>query len=242
MLDLMQRVLCHPYDYIGILNRRVLYLKEIIEEAESVYTFRFEPKNSIGWLSGQHGIFFLPKFTELRDSKRAFSIASTSSEKFIQISTIIPAQPSKFKAQLLQLKIGDSVTMFGPFGEFYLKENVGHIVGVAGGIGITPFRSLLYDVVQSGRDDIKINLLYGGKSDTYLYQTELDEWSKNENIAVSYLQGNESVEQELLSMVDKFGNNATYYLSGPPLMVESLTSLLSKSGIKKIISDPFKGY
>ncbi|MEY3784156.1 MAG: hypothetical protein RLZZ230_478 [Candidatus Parcubacteria bacterium] len=242
MFDLIRRAACHPADYVGVMKKRNLTLLKVTREVGIVYTFVFKLDCEFDWLSGQHGVFNFPKFLGQGKSWRAFSIASAGFEKTIQISTMISDSPSDFKKQLLSLKPGDKINMHGPFGEFHLTKDIKHAVCITGGIGITPFRSLIEDVVHRGLSDVKVDLLYGSNDGTYVYQNELDSWQTNSNIKIHCLGQKEEVQDTLLRFVKEVGNEASYFISGAPIMVIQLRALLKANGIKNIINDPFKGF
>jgi len=242
LVDLAVRALKHPGDYVTALRKHELRFERCVRESELVYSFYFAPKDRFRWRSGQHGIFTLTSKEAAEDPTRIFSIASATSENYIQIGTVIPPKPSLFKTQLKALEPGDRVLLRGPIGEFHLPHKPAHIVGVAGGIGITPFRALLKELVNQQRTDIQIDLLYGSAPDARTFADELTEWASLPNITVTYPNGKEDLQSRLIEAATTLGNTACYYLSGAPRMIEELRVLLIKQKIKHIINDPFRGY
>lgn len=241
MLDVITRALRDPLDYFPVLNRRTLILKEVIQESEEVYSFIFTPKNPCIWKSGQHGIFLFPRTKIQGKSWRAFSIASSSHERVIRISTIIKNEPSDFKKHLRALKIGDTVTMHGPFGEFHTSKKISQIVGIAGGIGITPFRAILKDIALGVILDTPITLIYSSQTG-YTYKEELDQFAKHPAIEIIYTKTPDEVNERLDEQITKHGNSASYFISGSPGMIGSLRKSLKGKGIRHIVNDSFKGY
>lgn len=242
LTDVAARAIRHPADYVTAINEHVLFFERCVQESESVYSFYFSPKDNIQWHSGQHGIFTLDTKKSARDSKRIFSIASSTTERHIQIGTVISKKPSLFKTQLKALQPGDKIYMRGPIGEFHLPDKPAHIVGIAGGIGITPFRAIIKELVDSARSDIQLDLLYGCSPVARTFSAELNEWSKVPNVRVTYPRNKVDLRFKLSEVATTLGNTAHYYLSGSPGMIEELRHLLLKQGIKHIINDPFKGY
>jgi len=243
MPDLLLRVLKHPVDYFGVFNTINLTLQEHAVEDSGAHSFVFSPEKPISWKAGQHSIFTLPERKVTGKKWRAFSIASAPHEKVIRIGTNIPDEPSSFKQELLKLKVGDSIHMRGPFGEFYLKPHIRHVIGVVGGIGITPLRSIIADATFK-KNPTPITLLYSAK-DKYTYKEELDTWAKeNSNLNITYTHTPEEVNTNLDTLLHTYENSAHYFISGSPRMINALHKNCCDKTIKprNIISDSFKGY
>jgi len=243
MPDLLLRILKHPTDYFGVFNTVNLKLKEHVVEDSGVHSFIFSPEKPITWKAGQHSIFTLPGHKVTGKEWRAFSIASAPHEKVIRIGTNIPDEPSSFKQELLKLTPGDSIRMHGPFGEFHVKPRVKRIIGIVGGIGITPLRSIIAEATFN-KNPIPITLLYSAR-DKYTYQSDLDTWTKeNPNLNIIYTHTPEEVNVELDTLLQTHGNSAHYFISGSPGMINALYKNCCAKTIKpkNIVSDSFKGY
>lgn len=241
MLNLLKRACLHPVDYLGALKTHTLIFKEKIQESEKNYSFIFTPQEKIFWKAGQHAIFSFPKSSIDGKNWRPFSVASAPHENQIRIGTSIPDPHSDFKEKLMQLSPGETIRMHGPFGEFYAREQTKHIIGIAGGIGITPFRALLFDLTHK-HSDVHATLVYSAKS-TYTYRRELDYWqAQNKNLNIIYTRTPEEVGQTINSLTATYGNKADYFISGAPRMIASIRQTLKDKGIKRIYNDPFKGY
>ena len=243
MSNILSRVLKHPVDYKGIFRNTNIALKEHRNEGENVHTFIFTPEKPLTWKAGQHSIFTMSDKDIVGKKWRAFSVASAPHEGVIQISTNINENPSGFKQRLLDLNIGDTIKMHGPFGEFYLKPKMKHVVGIVGGIGITPFRSILCDVAKNNLQT-PITLIYSAR-EKYTYKDELDAWTEqNPNIKIIYTHTPEEVQAELSKHLTNCTHTDYFFISGAPRMIEALqtTCLENKINKKNVISDPFKGY
>ncbi len=240
MIDLLTRALRHPTDYLPALRRRTLFLQAHYQESESVHTFVFTPTQPISWRAGQHAIFTLPEADVQGKTWRPFSVASSPHEGVIQISTTIPPTPSDFKKKLLTLRDDDPVVMYGPYGEFHAHQKAQHIVGIAGGIGITPFRALAYEIAHNHAPRTRLTLIYAA-SGAHPYRAELEHWQHN-RLRIHFVSSPEEVFARLKERFALSGNTADYYISGSPAMITSLTGGATKIGITHIINDPFKGY
>lgn len=240
MLDVIVRALRDPLDYLPVLNRRTIILQEVIQESEEIFSFVFKPKKPFTWKAGQHGIFLFRNTKISGQPWRAFSIASSAQELVVRISTIIKDEPSDFKKHLKALSIGDEMIMHGPFGEFHSSNKICRIVGIAGGIGITPFRALLKDIASGVISYTQITLIYSAV--THTYREELEALTKHPNINILFTTTPEEVNAELETEIRKSGNSATYFISGSPGMIIALRKKLKDAGIKRIVNDSFKGY
>ncbi len=170
-------------------------------------------------------------------------MASAPHENVIRIGTIISPEPSSFKQNLMSLQPGDPVRMFGPYGELYLRPSIKKIVAVAGGIGITPFRSIIANMADKG-DPIDFHLIYSAKAE-HVYQADLERWkAKLPNLKITYTATADEVASELEKQVALERNTAHYMLSGAPKMIEALRGQLQSLGVtaNNICHDPFKGY
>lgn len=250
MFDIIGRALKHPIDYSTIGRVTTLQFRERIQESENTYSFIFTASKLPDWKAGQHAIFTLPgkrvadPNAGARASKtwRPFSVASAPHECEIRIGTIIPPEPSSFKRGLMSLRPGEPARMYGPYGELYIRPSMQKVVAVAGGIGITPFRSIIADMACEGKD-IDFHLIYSAKAD-HVYKSELDDWkAKLPHLRITYTHTPEEVNAELEKEVAA-GDGTYFMLSGAPGMIEALRRSLRERRVPhaRIIHDPFKGY
>lgn len=241
MFDFLIRALLHPLDYRTMFTKREIVLQEIIQESPTIYSFIFTGKKPYLWKAGQHAVFYFPHTKITGKTWRPFSIASSSEEGVIRIATIIKENPSDFKRNLLLLKHGDTLMMNGPFGEFHVSKKIHQIVGIAGGIGITPFRAILKDISLGVIVDTKITLIYSAITN-YTYKDEIDVLTQHPSIEVIYTKTPDEVHQALNVQIQQHANSASYFVSGSPGMIGAIKKSLIQKGITKIVNDPFKGY
>src|SRR5690606_21106823 len=148
-------------------------LKERYKETDDVYTFIFEKEDDLTWKAGQHGLFSITH-KKIKNGIRPFSIASAPGEPVVKITMIIGISPSDFKKAMLELQPGMKVNMSGPVGSFHLHHDQPTLL-IAGGIGITPYRSMLKQIEAEGSAAKKqINLLYLDSKKSFVYKDELD--------------------------------------------------------------------
>ncbi len=84
---------------------------------------------------------------------------------------------------MFNMKPGDKINVFGPFGEFFAKESEAEMVFVGGGAGMAPMRSHIFDQLRRLKSDRKISFWYGARSlRELLYTEDYDELAaENEN-------------------------------------------------------------
>ena len=104
---------------------------------------RTDAQNHLNYKAGQYSVVDLGAKEDPEGPTRSFTIASSPSEEdFILISTRIRDTP--FKKKLASMDIGSPVKITAPMGEFVLPPDYSNsLVFLSGGIGVTPFRSML---------------------------------------------------------------------------------------------------
>lgn len=136
--------------------------------------------------------FFNLKAVNKEDTIRAYSMANYPEErglvKFnIRIATPPPGtkdiNPGIMSSYVFNLKPGDKVTVYGPFGEFFARDTDAEMVFVGGGAGMAPMRSHIFDQLKRLNSKRKISFWYGARSLRELfYQDEYDMLAaENEN-------------------------------------------------------------
>lgn len=240
MFDVLARAMRHPFDYVGVVQTHTLFLHEHHIDGDDVHTFIFRMPKPFAWRAGQHAIFTLPGQAVRDKTWRPFSIASSPHEGFVQIGTRLPPEPSDFKKKLLRLHPDDPVRIFGPFGEFHTRGRRQHIVGIASGIGITPFRALAYDVTHGHTPDTRLTLIHRAVG-THPYQSVFAGW-RNPKLQTNFVHTKAEVTRAITDAFDLHGNRAAYYISGSPSMLTETVAFCRSLGIMRVTTDPFKGY
>lgn len=228
-------------DMLSMFNKKELSFLKSYKETEDFYTFLFEKEKDITWNAGQYGLFTITH-KKIKNNTRPFSVASVPQENTIQITTKISDQPSEFKKAMLELTKGTKITMAGPVGAFYLKEEHPTVL-IAGGIGITPFRSIVKQL-EAEKKERPVHLLYLDSNKTYIFKDELDRIASNTSIGLTYLDSSNHLQQALDKSISTYKNNAKYYIAGPKSMVEDTSTYLRDNEISKrnIKKDVLIGY
>jgi len=225
------------------------------EVARETIELIFEKPVGLNFTAGQYGGFTLinPSEKDAGGITRRFSILSTPNDNHLAITTRI--QSSAYKRSLTALQIGDEIKFAGPSGNFILhqEENV-PAVFIAGGIGITPFYSMIKHATQQGNAR-SIILFYGNQSRNdaaYLEEfIHLQTENKNFTYVPTLALPDEDWEGETgfitHTLIKKYIPDISqpiYYVCGSPTMVNALKETLLEMGIneEKIKVEDFPGY
>ena len=166
-------------EYIQLLHpkRIELTVSDIIEETPSTKTFRLVPKDNYlpPFLSGQYIALFL-EIGGIRTS-RPYSISSQPNQTGYYDITVRRVENGLVSNYLLdEVKRGDTLVSSGPAGYFYFNPLIHKkvMVCIAGGSGITPFMSMVREIIECGLDRI-VYLFYGNKTtEDVIFGSEFD--------------------------------------------------------------------
>lgn len=223
-----------------------LKFKEKAKEAGDSVSYIFEPVEPMTWKAGQFLIYFLPhEGADVRGKQRFFTISAAPHEGHVMLTTrIFEENRSTFKQALGKLKPGDLVEVKGPDGDFTVDDPKRNFVFIAGGIGITPYRSIIGQL-DFEKKPINVTLLYANKTEDFPFRMFFEEIaSRNPNFKIHYIVSPAHVDENLIK--EKIGNieDKIFYVSGPEKMVEDLGEMLKGTEIKEgnIKQDYFPGY
>ncbi len=235
-----------------------LKLSEIKKLATDTFEFSFKRPEHFMFKPGQYLEWTLPSTrTDGRGNRRYFTIASSPTEIEIKLGIRFNEPGSTFKEQIKGLKNADIVAAGQLVGDFTLPEDKSKkLVFIAGGIGVTPFRSMIkYLIDKDEKRDIVF--FYANKVEGEIaYKEIFDEAVKKLGIVVIYILSDEKniatswagergrIDEAMLSKYVKDITVRTFYISGPNGMVESYKKLLTKVKIKptSIVTDYFPGF
>lgn len=183
--------------------------------------------------------------------KHWFTLSSSPTDKFISITTKLAVKDgSSFKKALRHLQYGHELTMSAPMGDFVLPKLIQTpLTFVAGGMGITPYHSILSWLAETG-EKRPIKLIYAVRSeDEIIFQDTFVKAGIQPTIIVSEPSaawGGERgrLSAELILGLGKPTDDSLIYVSGPEPMVEILQKDLKKAGIRQhqLVLDSFPGY
>lgn len=217
------------------------------DTAQNIKTFWFKPSREVAYTAGQFTEIKLPHdHPDERGDKRWFTLSSSPTEELLSITTKFSSPGSSFKQTLLALKSGTELHLADPMGDFVLPKDVSiPLVFVAGGIGVTPMRSMV-TWLRDSKQRRDITLLYVASSDNQLAFVPLfQKYCRYVVILTRERDGNgaELTAKRILELT-KPADNAQIYLSGPEPMIEILVDQFTKTDIEKgrLVTDYFPGY
>ncbi len=238
--------------------RLFLTFKERIQVTPDTYHFRFAIPHPFRFTPGQYMEWMLPHIApDLRGTRRYFTVASAPSEKTLDIGVKIGEKSSTFKRALLGLQDGSLMVAAQLAGDFTLpREKNTKLVFIAGGIGITPFRSMVRALLDK-KERRDITLLYAANSPAdFAYKDVWNEAAEVIGLKTVYVATRAELcppdwdgctgyitPEMILREVPDY-RSRTFYISGPGAMVHAYQELLAKIGVSKtnIVTDYFPGF
>lgn len=216
------------------------------KETPDVESFVFEPAKPVTWKAGQYIHYVLHhEPTDNRGSDRWFTIASAPFEKVITITTKLTIEEgSSFKTKLSKMKVGKSIEMSDIDGDFTVDDPAQESIFIAGGIGVTPFYSILKEA-DHNKVKLNVTLIYANRNHSIAYKEELEEFAANNpNIKIHHIISPERLDVDLIKKLVPDLQRPIFYVSGPEPMVDSLGKELINIGISadKLKQDYFPGY
>jgi ferredoxin-NADP reductase len=209
--------------------------------AEGTMAFHLEKPPGFAFTSGQAVDVILGS------ERHTFSLASAPFEDELVIATRM-RDASAYKRALKALPIGAKVKLEGPSGSFVLHPDPARAaLMVAGGIGITPFMSMLRQA-RHERSPRRIVLAYSNRRPQYAaFLAELQGMPReNPNFALHALMTDTEgmVDAALLGRLAGPLGSPVHYVVGPPGMVFGMQETLRAAGIAEeaIITEEFYGY
>jgi ferredoxin-NADP reductase len=229
-----------------------------VEVAEGTMAFQFEKPPGFDFKPGQSADLTLlnPPETDSEANVRTFSIASAPFEDQLMFATRM--RDTAFKRSLKKMPLGTAVKMDAVMGSFTLHKNsTKPAVFLAGGIGITPFSSI---VRQADHDHAphKLYLFYSNRRPEDAPFLEVLQNLEKTNPKFSFVptmtdmprskktwNGETArINREMLSKYLNDLQGPSYYIAGPPAMVSGMRKMLVASGVDEddIRTDEFAGY
>ena len=229
-----------------------------VEVAEGTMAFHFEKPPGFDFKPGQSTDLTLvdPPENDSEGNVRTFSIASAPFEDQLMFATRM--RDTAFKRSLKKVPLGTRVKMESPIGSFTLHKNPAKpAVFLTGGIGITPFFSIVH---QADHDRLphKLYLFYSNRrpEDAPFLEIleKLEKTNPNFRFVATMTEMSRSkkkwdgetgfIDQVMLSRYVSDLRGPIYYIAGPPTMVTDMRKMLVTSSIDEddIRTDEFAGY
>jgi ferredoxin-NADP reductase len=210
----------------------------------------------VDFLPGQYFWVTLvdPPYDDEKGPRRHITVVTSPNERGV-LGLCTRLRDSAFKRSLAELPVGAPVEVEEPKGEFVLPEETDQpYVFVAGGIGITVFRSMLRYIAEEDLPH-RVTLVYSNRDrDSAAFLDELLELERaNRNLRLvltmtddpSWEGETRRIDANLLrEHLDEELGSFTYLVAGPPAMVEAIEETLSSAGVPdaRIRPERFSGY
>ncbi|MEA2086288.1 MAG: FAD/NAD(P)-binding protein [Chloroflexota bacterium] len=233
--DVSQRFLARDNVYLP----HIAVIEKIVDETPGVVTFHFNFKDEklreeFTFKPGQFG-----EYSVFGIGEATFCISSSPTRRdHLEFAV---QRVGKVTNALHRLDVGDEMGFRGPYGNgFPLDSFTGkNLVFVAGGIGLAPLRSLIWNVIDDRNKYEKIDIVYGARSPADLcFKYDLDAWENDSSINMvttvdkgdESWTGREGFVPRVLEQAAPSARNAVAIVCGPPIMIRFTFPVLEKLG------------
>lgn len=228
------------------------------EVAEGTIAFHLEKPAGFEFKAGQYldVTQISPPEKDNEGIARSLSIASAPEEKDLIFATRM--RNTAFKRVMKTMPLGSELEIEGPYGSFTLHNNAARpAVLLAGGIGITPFRSMLLQAANKKLPHRLILFYSNRRPEDAAFLEEIQKLQKSnekftfvgimtamEKSTRSWNGEKDHLSVELIAKYCKDLSAPIYYVVGPPGMVVSVRKTLNDAGVNDddIRSEEFGGY
>lgn len=223
------------------------------KEAKDIYSYDFH--GELKYKPGQYMEWTLPMAkADSRGNRRYFTLSSSPTEDHLMFTTKEPTPRSSFKTQLDILGKGDKILAYQLEGSFVLPKDAGQKMAfLAGGIGVTPFRSIVKYLIDTNQKR-DIVLLYSANSVDEFAFNDLFKRALKAGVTTHYAVNGATpkdwlgfkgqIDSKMIKNAIPDYKERIFYLSGPYGMVVAVKNNLLKMGIRpqQIKTDYFPGY
>ena len=227
---------------MAIIKKYKVVVKQVLNPLPDIYRISFTSEKMFKYLPGQFLHLALDEYDGIGQwpESRCFSMQSSPAEPVIIITFSVKGRFTERMAE--ELKIGKEVWLKLPYGDLFDRDqNKDNCVFIAGGTGITPFLSLFTDnsfseyvnpVLYSGFRNISYNIfnkeLTFAQNINNKFEINTIYEDRNGMLDIKYIHNNHGV--------------ATYFISGPPLMINNFKNYLLEKNINgsNIITDDWE--
>jgi ferredoxin-NADP reductase/Na+-translocating ferredoxin:NAD+ oxidoreductase RnfD subunit len=235
----------------------MLTLNQKVQIAPDIYDFTFAPARKLAFAPGQYMEWTLGHDEpDSRGNRRYFTLASSPTEDLLRLGVKFYQQSSSFKQALLTLDQHHEIAAGQLGGDFVLPDDPRQkCVFIAGGIGITPFRSMIKYLLDTHQRR-QIVLFYANRTaEEIVYQDVFEQARWELGIKTIYSASDPRrlprgwnghvgrISAQLIQAEVPDYQHCLFYVSGPPAMVEATKQLLSQMHVpsSRIKTDLFAG-
>lgn len=206
---------------MAIVRKYQAVVESVTEKVPGLFTVSFSAAKPFVYNPGQFLHLALDEYDGIGQwpESRCFSMQSSPDEPHITITFSITGRYTKRMAD--ELHEGNEVWLKLPYGELFSQaHSLTNCVFIAGGTGITPYLSLFTD--NSFANYVKPVLYFGASSKQYnIYNKKLEKAKQiNPGISIKTIYENTNGLLNIENIFNSNGTSATYFISGPPLMIK----------------------
>ncbi|MDE2037942.1 MAG: oxidoreductase [Patescibacteria group bacterium] len=239
-------------------GKYVLRLVKAEKAAADTGEFAFEADRPVSFKPGQYMEWTLAhRKADSRGNRRYFTLANSPTEKHLLLGIKFYDKPSSFKKALAELDDGATIMAGQLAGDFTLpRDRRAKVAFLAGGIGITPFRSMIKHALDAGEKRDMVLVYSNKRMEEIAYADVLEEAYEKLGMKTvctltdaarvpagwrgrtGYI-GPETIEEEIPDYRERI-----FYISGPQSFVTSCEHLLTDMGVprRRIKTDFFPGF
>ena len=217
----------------------IAVVEKIIEETPGVITFHFnfkdeKLKKEFTFESGQFG-----EYSIFGVGEATFCISSSPTRRdHLEFAV---QKVGRVTNALCRLGIGAEIGFRGPYGNSFPLDFLQgkNLVFVAGGIGLAPLRSLIWNVIDNRDKYGNIDIIYGARSpDDLCFKYDLDAWEQDKTVKITTTvdkgdeswTGNVGFVPQILEQAAPTAQNVAAIVCGPPIMIRFTFPVLEKLG------------
>ena len=252
-------VLGNVFSYLVSPKQKLLLeLKGRLLVARDTFDFIFFPQKKLAFAPGQYLEWTLGHDKpDSRGNRRYFTIASSPTEDELIMGVKFYPAPSSYKQSLAVMKKDDIIVASQLSGDFTMpKDKTKKLVFIAGGIGVTPFRSMVKYLIDK-KEQRDIVFFYSNRNVEEIAYKDIFDQASNElgiktvytltdkkNIPDSWNGALGYVDTNMLQAEVPDYKERMYYISGPNSMVDRFKKTLTEMGVKSqnIKTDFFPGF
>lgn len=236
----------------------MLTLEKRIPIGKDAYEFVFAPSRRVPFRAGQYMEWTLPhRGPDDRGERRYFTASSSPQDETIRVGVKFYPGSSSFKKRMMDMARGDAVMAGEISGDFVLPRDPGKkLAFIAGGIGVTPFRSMVEDLIDRG-ERRSVVMLYSNRTiEDVSYRETFERARARIGMKTVYaltdvervpqrwdghrgMLDAETIAREIPDYAERL-----FYLSGPRSMVVAFEEALAAMGVRRkhIKTDYFPGF
>lgn len=223
-------------------------VERITEMTKDIKEFRLalHKPGQLDFKAGQYIQLDSKPYDKIQESvMRAYSISSVPSDNRA-IELIIRLVPGGICTTFMHKHVteGDELTLRGPFGEFFLHEGADELLFIAGGSGLAPIKSMVFDILEKKLDK-QMTFFFGAVSKQDLYYVDLFTELAKEHDNFRYIpalsdpapeddwQGETGLITEVVERYVEDAQNKQAYLCGSPGMIDACVQVLTRLGFNE---------